>query len=274
MPEVRVEDLARLAHHLALLGGVVVTVLEGLDLRQHVEGDLVRIDRRRGQALGLRSRLAPGRAAPRPRVGRCPRPTGRWTPRSARSRPNPGSASAPRPSASSSSSGWPRSRGGRPARSGLTSDTTSGTSSFIRQNDELSTTTAPASANRGAHSSLTAEPAEKSARSKPWIGVVAQRLDGERLLAPVDRAPGRALRGERHHLLGGEGALAHHAEHGRAHGAGGTYDRDPHQRHHRSVVALNVLVPDRIGAELEGGVQPANRGLDLLLANHARDLDR
>ncbi len=53
--------------------------------------------------------------------------------------------------------------------SGLTSATTSGTSSFIRQKDELSTTTAPASANRGAHSSLTAEPAEKRARSKPWM---------------------------------------------------------------------------------------------------------
>ncbi len=53
--------------------------------------------------------------------------------------------------------------------SGLTSATTSGTSSFMRQNEELSTTTAPASANRGPHSSLTPEPAENSARSKPWI---------------------------------------------------------------------------------------------------------
>ena len=53
--------------------------------------------------------------------------------------------------------------------SGLTSETTSGTSSCMRQKDELSTTTAPASAKRGAHSSLTPEPAEKSARSKPWI---------------------------------------------------------------------------------------------------------
>ena len=51
--------------------------------------------------------------------------------------------------------------------SGLTSATTSGTSSCMRQKDELSTTMAPASAKRGAHSSLTPEPAEKSARSKP-----------------------------------------------------------------------------------------------------------
>ncbi len=51
--------------------------------------------------------------------------------------------------------------------SGLTSETTSGTPSFIRQRDELSTTTAPACANRGAHSPLIAPPAENSARSKP-----------------------------------------------------------------------------------------------------------
>ena len=35
------EDLARLGDHLALLGRVVVAVLERLDLGQHVEGDLV-----------------------------------------------------------------------------------------------------------------------------------------------------------------------------------------------------------------------------------------
>ena len=40
----RAEDLARLGHHLALLGRVVVAVLEGLDLGQDVERDLVRVD--------------------------------------------------------------------------------------------------------------------------------------------------------------------------------------------------------------------------------------
>ena len=45
------EDLARLGHHLALLGGVVVAVLEDLDLGQHVEGDLVRVDLRRRHLL-------------------------------------------------------------------------------------------------------------------------------------------------------------------------------------------------------------------------------
>src|SRR5215212_6842979 len=38
------EDLARLAHHLALLGRVVIAVLERLDLGQDVEGDLMGID--------------------------------------------------------------------------------------------------------------------------------------------------------------------------------------------------------------------------------------
>src|SRR4051812_21051835 len=43
------EDLPRLGDHLALLGRVRVVVLEGLDLREHVERDLVRVDRRRGR---------------------------------------------------------------------------------------------------------------------------------------------------------------------------------------------------------------------------------
>lgn len=58
---------------------------------------------------------------------------------------------------------WPSSA------SGLTSETTSGTFSSIRHFDELSTTTAPASANFGAHSPEVDPPAEKIATSKPWI---------------------------------------------------------------------------------------------------------
>src|SRR5690606_25186964 len=49
--------------------------------------------------------------------------------------------------------------------SGFTSDTTSGTSGSSRQADELSTTTAPASANRGACSREVPPPAENSAMS-------------------------------------------------------------------------------------------------------------
>jgi hypothetical protein len=55
----------------------------------------------------------------------------------------------------------------RSSASGLTSATTSGTSSLMRQKDELSTTVAPPSAKRGAQTSLTPEPAENSAMSKP-----------------------------------------------------------------------------------------------------------
>ena len=55
------------------------------------------------------------------------------------------------------------------AASGLTSATTSGTSSSIRKWLVLSTTTAPASTKRGAHSALTDPPAEERTRSRPWI---------------------------------------------------------------------------------------------------------
>ena len=51
------EDLARLGHHLALLGRVVVAVLEGLDLRQDVEGDLVRVDLGAGASSPVEHRL-------------------------------------------------------------------------------------------------------------------------------------------------------------------------------------------------------------------------
>ena len=55
------------------------------------------------------------------------------------------------------------------AASGLTSATTSGTSSSIRKWLVLSTTTAPASTKRGAHSALIDPPAEERTRSRPWI---------------------------------------------------------------------------------------------------------
>ena len=51
----------------------------------------------------------------------------------------------------------------------MTSLTTSGISSSRRQREELSTTTQPASTNRGAHSPDAVAPALKIARSKPWI---------------------------------------------------------------------------------------------------------
>ncbi len=53
--------------------------------------------------------------------------------------------------------------------SGLTSETTSGTSGSMRHCEELSITIAPALAKRGAHSFEVAEPAENRATSKPAI---------------------------------------------------------------------------------------------------------
>ena len=51
--------------------------------------------------------------------------------------------------------------------SGLTSDTTSGTSGSLRHAEELSTTTAPAAANLGAYSREAVAPAENTAMSMP-----------------------------------------------------------------------------------------------------------
>ena len=50
---------------------------------------------------------------------------------------------------------------------GLTSETTSGTSGSIRQAEELSITTAPAAATRGAMALAVALPAENSTMSNP-----------------------------------------------------------------------------------------------------------
>ena len=80
--------------------------------------------------------------------------------------------------------------GPRPRAScGLTSQTTSGTSGSIRQALELSTTTAPAAANRSASARDDVAPAENSAMSMP--GQVGDRgvLDDDLLAAPRQRRP-------------------------------------------------------------------------------------
>src|SRR6478609_8707514 len=61
----------------------------------------------------------------------------------------------------------------RPMASGLTSETTSGTSGSIRQAEELSTTIAPAAANLGARARDAVAPAEKIARSRPLGSAVS-----------------------------------------------------------------------------------------------------
>ena len=54
-----------------------------------------------------------------------------------------------------------------PIASGLTSETTSGTSGSMRNADELSMTVTPAAANRGASSFDDVAPAENKATSRP-----------------------------------------------------------------------------------------------------------
>ncbi len=73
--------------------------------------------------------------------------------------------------------------------SGLTSETTSGISGSRRQRDELSTTTAPASTKRGAHSPDVEPPALNSARSKPWMVSSASARQGTPSSSrPTDRS--------------------------------------------------------------------------------------
>ncbi len=85
------------------------------------------------------------------------------------------------------------------AASGLTSLTTSGTSSCMRQKLVLSTTTAPAATSRGAHSELIAPPAEEMTRSRPWIvsspstwHSTSPPANGRRLPAERSEASGRS----------------------------------------------------------------------------------
>ena len=60
------------------------------------------------------------------------------------------------------------------SRAKLTSETTSGTSGSLRHAEELSTTTAPAAANRGACTRDIVAPAENSAMSRPDGSAVSE----------------------------------------------------------------------------------------------------
>src|SRR5215204_2400361 len=104
--------------------------------------------------------------------------------------------------------------------SGLTSETTSGTAGSRRHLEELSTTTAPASTNRGAHS-----PEVEAAD-----GVVAQGLDDR----SVELLARRALGGEGDDLARGEVALPQLLAHDRADGARGADDGDAVLAHTRA----------------------------------------
>ena len=74
----------------------------------------------------------------------------------------------------------------------------------MRQWLVLSTTTAPASTKRGAHSELTAPPAEERTTVEALDRLFVQRPALQHRAVPLDLAAGRALRGEGHHLGGGE----------------------------------------------------------------------
>ena len=86
--------------------------------------------------------------------------------------------------------------GGRRASSGLTSDTTSGTSGSIRQAEELSTTIAPAAATLGAVASEAVLPLENRARSRPEKSAVVGVLDRDLDALPGQGAADRPSRGE------------------------------------------------------------------------------
>src|SRR5687767_13054659 len=155
---------------------------------------------------------------------------------------------------------WPSSA------SGLTSETTSGTSSCIRHCDELSTTTAPASAKRGAHSSLTPEPAENSAMSKPWT---ASSLRATAVSVP---SPNATLRpADRSEANGTTSSAGNERSWSTSSMVEPTAPVAPTTAtrialgHLRAVHARDVLGQDGVRAELERGVELLDRSGHVLL---------
>src|ERR671910_1765316 len=158
--------------------------------------------------------------------------------------------------------------------SGFTSETTSGTSSCIRHWEELSTTTAPASANRGAQSALTSEPAEKRATSKPWID---SSFSGWTESLPSPHTMPRPA--ERSEANGTTSSAGNERSRRTSSIVAPTAPVAPTTatrtlRHLRAVHARHVLGQHGVGAELERGVQLPHGLLHVLLAHDAGDLDR
>src|SRR5919107_1815620 len=164
---------------------------------------------------------------------------------------------------------WPSSA------SGFTSETTSGTSSCIRHCEELSTTTAPASAKRGAHSALTPEPAEKSAMSKPWIASSVSAC-AVRMRSPqsIERPAERSDANGTTSSAGNERSRRTPSMVEPTAQVAPTSATRIALGHLRAVHAGDVLGEHRVGAELERRVEPADGVGHVLLAHHARDLDR
>ena len=197
------EDLARLGHHLALLGRVVVAVLERLDLGQDVEGDPVRVDLGRRHLGLVEQGVRSGLRAPRSPAGRCPRRTGRWRRRSARC-----------PTARWI--GAQRDHHLHRRAVGVGDDPAVAVERLgvdLRDHERDVVVHAPEAGvvdhdgarrrrSRGAHSALTAPPAEESTRSRPWIASRRQRpalelAAGERELASRPSARRRTARPRR-----------------------------------------------------------------------------
>src|SRR5829696_1180410 len=164
---------------------------------------------------------------------------------------------------------WPSSA------SGFTSDTTSGTSSCMRHWEELSTTTAPASAKRGAHSALTPEPAEKSAMSKRWIewslsGWTVSFRSPERILRPAERSEANGTTSS----AGNERSRNTSSIVDPTAPVAPTTATRICLGHLRAMDTRHVLGQHGVRAELERGVELAHGVLHVLLAHDARDLDR
>ena len=162
--------------------------------------------------------------------------------------------------------------------SGLTSETTSGTSSSIRHFDELSTTIAPAAAKRGAHS-----PDVDAAGGEDRDVEALDRLVGQRLhdADALQLLAGRALGGERHDLARGEAALAQQPQHRRRRPARsrrrprrGTSPAGGGQSTHRACSPIGRSCRIASAPSSNARVQRLHRVGDAVAADHARDLDR
>src|SRR5215207_4319866 len=159
--------------------------------------------------------------------------------------------------------------------SGFTSETTSGTSSCIRHWEELSTTTAPASAKRGAQSALTPEPAEKRATSKPRIdssfsGWTESFPAPQAMLRPAERSEANGTTSS----AGNERSRRTSSIVAPTAPVAPTTATRTGLRHLRAVHARHVLGQHGVRAELERGVQLPHGLLHVLLAHDAGDLDR
>src|SRR5215211_1962143 len=159
---------------------------------------------------------------------------------------------------------WPSSA------SGFTSETTSGTSSCMRHWEELSTTTAPASAKRGAHSALTPEPAENSAMSKSWIvssfrGATVRLWSPQAIIRPAERSEANGTTSS----AGNERSRSTSSIVDPTAPVAPTTATRIGLCHLRPVHARHVLGQHGVGAELERSVQLPHGLLHVLLAHDA-----